>query len=263
MKIRFSLVAGVAALGALLALGCDNGAPSQASGTQGTEPAAAQQTAPKAGAKADEAVKTSKVAEQAKQVARKTAREGVAKNVAKLPPQALLKGGTLCALSGKAGEAVDCPVRVAVGEDGIPARALQGTLHFDASALEFKGFVQEVCPKAGQCIEQPLSGERPTLAATGHTLAIAPKNVADWKGKGSFILANFSNPKAALSVARVGTDAAQKPLFKARFVLKRDVPASQAATVSIDKVLGADDTAREVPVSVENGLLVTHKTAAK
>jgi hypothetical protein len=244
MKCRFRLFAGMLVLGAMI-VGCDSAnqaAPSE------SEPTATS-SAPSADEAATNAVQATKAAEA---VAKVDKAEVATRSAVEMAAQS-----SICKLTGAAGTTVDCAIKLAVGDAGIAARALQGTLNYDQGSAQFVGLFDEFCPSEGNCVQKELNGQSPALSRTGHSMSMAPKAAAEWAGKGSFLLANLTNPTASLSDARVGTEAASKGIFTARFTLSRDASEANPVMVDISGVVAADEAANEVAVSVANSTLVT------
>jgi hypothetical protein len=240
MKCRFRLFAGMLVLGAFIVVGCDSetSAPSQEQ----------VNTSEKA---EDNAVQATKAAEAVQNVDKTATQQAV-----RVADQ-LATTGSLCTLVGKAGDTASCSVKLAAGANGAVARALQGTLSYDASGAKFNGFFDEFCPSAGNCVEKEINASSPALSATGHTLSMSPKASAEWNGKGSFLLANLTNPTQALTEARVGSDAANQGIFTAKFTLARDASASSPVVVDLSGVVAADEAANEIRTSVANSTIVT------
>jgi hypothetical protein len=245
MKCRFRLFAGMLVLGAMI-VGCDSAnqaAPSE------SEPTATS-SAPSAEEAATNAVQATKAVEA---VAKVDKAEVATRSAVEMASQT----ASICKLTGSAGTTVDCAIKLAVGDTGIAARALQGTLNYDSGSAQFVGLFDQFCPSEGNCVAKEINAQSPALSRTGHTMSMAPKSAAEWAGKGSFLLANLTNPTASLSDARVGTEAASKGIFTARFTLSRDASEANPVMVDISGVVAADEAANEVAVSVANSTLVT------
>lgn len=247
MKCRFRLFAGMLVLGAMI-VGCDSaqtGAPNE------SEPKVTS-SAPAAEATATNAVQASKAVEAVQNV-----NEAAKTQAARTATQVLGQTSTMCKLVGAAGSTVDCTVKLAAAETGVAARALQGTLTYDDAGAKFQGFYDEFCPAEGNCVQKEINAQSPALSRTGHTMSMAPKTAAEWTGKGSFLLANLTNPTAALSDARVGTEAASKGIFTARFTLTRDASEANPVMVDLSGVVAADEAANEIRTTVANSTIVT------
>jgi hypothetical protein len=165
----------------------------------------------------------------------------------------------VCRGGGSKGTVIECPIRLTADRDGITAKALQGTLLYDASVASFQGFYDELCPTPENCFTKQLTDTQPGLGKTGHTMAFAPRDPEEWKGKGTFLLAHLSSPTTALSDARTDVAAGGEGLFVARFMLDRDVPEWQPFFVELVDVVVADEAASEVAARVERGSIVTGK----
>lgn len=245
MKNRFRLFAGMLVLGAFI-VGCESenqaGAPSQ-----GAEPKVTSE-APK---KAEEAVQATKAVDAQKVT------EAATTQATRTATQMAVQSATICKLVGSAGSSVNCAIKLSADTNGAVARALQGTLNYDAAGAKFVGFFDEFCPSAGNCVEKEINGTSPALSASGHTLSMSPKTGAEWAGKGSFLLANLTNPTAALSEARVGSEAANKGIFTARFQLTRDASEANPIVVDLSGVVAADEAANEIRTTVANSAIVT------
>lgn len=246
MKCRFRLFAGMLVLGAMI-VGCDSA--EQAAPTESAPTA----TAPQAEQAQTSAVEVNKVEAVAQQAER-------AQVVTNTMVNQALQSASICSLTGAAGATVDCAIKLAVGDAGIAARALQGTLNYDAAAAQFVGLFDEFCPAEGNCVQKELNAQAPALSRTGHTMSMAPRTAAEWAGKGSFLLANLTNPTASLSDARLGTEQA---IFTARFTLARDASAANPVLVDISGLVAADEAANEVAVDVTNATLVTGPVVAR
>ena len=244
MKRPFQIIAGMVVLGAFVMLGCEAGDATQAPNNETTAPKAEKKTdelkaqnaettkaldQQKATAVADQAVKAAAVVKEAEQKA------------------------LVCSLVGNAGDTVSCPIRLASGEVGAAARALQATLLYDASMGAFDGFFDEVC-NGSDCVEKEIAEANPALSATGHTLNIGPRAKAAWNGRGSFILINVMNPKQAISTANVDAPAG---IMAAKFVLKRNATERTPFIVDMSKVVAADEAASELNVSLVDSTIVT------
>lgn len=249
MKCRFRLFAGMLVLGAMI-VGCDSAnqaAPSE------SEPTATS-SAPSAEEAATNAVQATKAVEA---VAKVDKAEVATRSAVEMASQT----ASICKLTGSAGTTVDCAIKLAVGDTGIAARALQGTLNYDSGSAQFVGLFDQFCPSEGNCVAKEINAQSPALSRTGHTMSMAPKSAAEWAGKGSFLLANLTNPTASLSDARVGTEEAK--IFTARFTLQRDASAANPVSVDISGVVAADEAANEVSVNVANSTLVTGKAITR
>lgn len=247
MKCRFRLFAGMLVLGAMI-VGCD-------SATQTGTP---NESEPKVTSSAPVAEKTATNAVQANKVeAVQNVNEAAKTQAARTATQVLGQTSTMCKLVGAAGSTVDCAVKLAVAETGVSARALQGTLTYEDAGAKFQGFFDEFCPAEGNCVQKEINTQSPALSRTGHTMSMAPKTAAEWTGKGSFLLANLTNPTAALSDARVGTEAANKGIFTARFTLTRDASEANPVMVDLSGVVAADEAANEIRTTVANSTIVT------
>lgn len=234
MKCRFRLFAGMLVLGAMI-VGCDS-----------ADQAAPNVSEPKAAPSAEEAstnaVTSAKAVEAVQQV------DKTAQVATRTALDVVGQTSSVCKLIGAAGSSVNCTIKLAVGDSGIAARALQGTLSYDTDGAQFAGLFDG---------EKELNAQSPALSRTGHTMSMAPKAAAEWAGKGSFLLANLTNPTAALSEARVGTEEAQAGIFTARFTLKRDASEANPVVVDLSGVVAADAAANEVAVDVANSTIVT------
>lgn len=246
MKRRFFSFAGMLALGTIVMAGC---AEEQTTKAPAPTAPSAEAQAPKA-----ETATNAVTPEVAKPTTERVAQ--VANTVAN-KIDAIKGMGAICSLSGAAGSSIDCAVRLASSADGVAARALQGTLLFDADAVSFEGFFEEFCPAGGSCVNREITAEAPNLSGSGHILSFAPKAKSEWAGRGSFLIANLSNPQAAITEAQTGTDAAAKGVFTARFSLKKDISADSAAVVEIGNVVAADAAAQEIAVRVTDATIVT------
>lgn len=248
MKCRFRLFAGMLVLGAMI-VGCDSG--TQTGAPSGTEPKVSS-SAPAAEETATNAVQANKAVEAVQNV-----NEAAKTTAARTATQVLGQTSAMCKLVGSAGTTVDCPVKLAAAETGVAARALQGTLTYDAAGAKFNGFFDEFCPTEGNCVQKEINAQAPALSRTGHSLSMAPKTSDEWTGKGSFLLANLTNPTAALSDARVGSEAANKGIFTARFTLTRDASEASPLMVDLSGVVAADEAANEIRTTVANSTIVT------
>ena len=177
---------------------------------------------------------------------------------------------TLCALSGSAGDTVDCSLRVAASSDAPDnyATAFQGNIVWDNTKLTVDNFYDSYfCP--APCIEDPVgsAGVLPFGLSTGHSLTTSPDTPADWQaaGKVSVVIVNTSNPGAKLTDAYLdasGSVVNDPEFVRLRFTLAVDVPASDPVLVQ------AEDTSlvlsNAVPQTLDRtvdptGLIVTTK----
>ena len=158
-------------------------------------------------------------------------------------------GDTICVVTGAKGDEVACPVRL-VRLDAtvaLPA-ALQLQVLYDAQHLQFVRFEDESCI-AGPCQLMPTP---PTpLWPTGHTVSQTPGDPANWSGKGTIVVANVSDPTAAITEAWLDADGVVQgdPQFvQAVFVRKTE----GTDPVTLAKVVVSNAAAEEIPSVVSN-----------
>lgn len=154
----------------------------------------------------------------------------------------------LCTLSGAAGDIVQCPVSVVRAAASQSERTIPGSLEFhmawDPALAEIQPFTYPFCYE-GTCYSVPTPECTGALCswgslATGHTLAAAPQDFAQWRaqGQGSLIIVSLSaSPLVSAHLdgggAVVGSDAT---VLTASFRLLTDIPAASPAAVHLDQL---------------------------
>jgi hypothetical protein len=154
----------------------------------------------------------------------------------------------LCTLSGAAGDIVQCPISVVRAAASQSERTIPGGLEFhmiwDPALAEIQPFTYPLCYE-GVCysLQTPECGPSGCAwasLATGHSLAAAPQDFAQWQaqGEGSLIIVSLSaSPLVSAYLdgggAVVGSDAT---VLTASFRLLADIPAASPAAVNLSNV---------------------------
>jgi hypothetical protein len=151
-------------------------------------------------------------------------------------PETILPAcSVLCSLAGKAGDVVDCPLRVArrFQEEG-PATTMLASVRFDALAAGVQTLVDRVCLSGeSSCSSVQIPEGGSTLFETNHTVYLTPEDPAAAAGDLGVSFENVVDPGVALTQAywdgqKVVGDAS---LVALRFVLAADIPVAKPAPV--------------------------------
>ncbi|NUN16022.1 MAG: hypothetical protein HUU55_20535, partial [Myxococcales bacterium] len=159
-----------------------------------------------------------------------------------LPP------GVFCAVSGNAGDTVTCPLYLARGTElGANPAAVQFTIQYDAAALQPVQFQDEFCVLPGTCVTVVTPPN--ALSPSGHTVSIAPTDIATWNGSGTVIVANTADPTAAINDAFVSAGAVvgDGQFIELVVQLAQDIDPATPAYLTYSAMLGA--TADGKPMS--------------
>lgn len=162
-----------------------------------------------------------------------------------------------CAVSGNAGDTVTCPMYLARGAElGASPAAVQFTIQYDSAVVQPVQFQDEFCIAPGVCstVVTPPNA----LSPSGHTVSIAPTDIASWNGTGTVIIANTSDPTAAINDAFV---AAGSVSGDAQFVelvvqLAQDVDPSTPAYLTYSNILGATSDGKPMSGSLLECVMV-------
>jgi hypothetical protein len=176
----------------------------------------------------------------------------------------------LCALSGSAGDLVDCPLRLVRNDSqSLPATNLQFGLQYDTSIASFNGVFGENCYDEIGCFEESVVGPGAKTLPTGHSFTTAPLSPENWDGNVLFLLSNLSNPAGAITDAYQdlnGANIGETAFALARFQLQIDIPIDGPLYVNYDPSLFSGSAALpleaggqvyEVPLSAVNGTMVS------
>jgi hypothetical protein len=256
---RFVSIFGTVCLSAAVVAGC-GGEAEMATGQNSANPAASQEAASTVEQAVKQAPASATKAALGEEEIQDRVQNQVEGTLNARTAKPISNGAAICELSGAAGTVVSCPVRLATENGGVVARALQGTIGYDASQVSFTGFFGKVCPPNADCIEAEVAGANSKIGQSGHTMSYSPKASADWKGQGTFILVNMSDPKAAINSAQEGSEDAREGIFVAKFRLNSDIRADSAVLVQLGSVVVADDAAQQVSHRISDGVIVTGST---
>jgi hypothetical protein len=171
-----------------------------------------------------------------------------------------------CIVTGSSGATVDCQFRVAaasLAQRNVfigQATGMEAGVQYDPSALGLVNFYALKCFPSYGCFDLAATGSGATTLPGGHTLSIYPSNTSLWNGNGGMVIANFSNPQAAISPAYLAADGATitgDPLvLKMRFTLKKNLPSG--TPVLLNGVLGANANTIGLKTLLRpDGLIVT------
>lgn len=240
-------IAALLLVGAAGFAGCDKGPDANTAELEAPVEAVANNAAEAAGTVAEGNTVATKVEAGAADLADKALAEVA------VVDRPLDSAGALCDLTGAAGETVSCTVNLASDEDGIAARALQGTLAYDGKRAALKGFSARVCTPDGTCLDKALTPQSSNIAS-GHVLKSTPIGTADASGRASFMIVNMSAPQTAISTAKAGSAEA---IFNVEFVLSEEVRADSPVKVTLGNVIASDEAANQVAARVDGATILT------
>ena len=153
--------------------------------------------------------------------------------------------GHICEISGKKGDTVDCPLRMARLKQSNPRpTAGEVKLHYDEAKVKLTNFVDKLCIglMCGDILFVSCKdGEMDckvsqTLKPSGHTLDVLPSDVGSWKGIVQAATFHMTNPSTALSEAYVdgtATAGGDPEYLIARFELLADIDAAEPMLLKV------------------------------
>jgi hypothetical protein len=177
-----------------------------------------------------------------------------------------LDPNSLCMIYGKAGSTVECPVRVARrAEHTDSATGLRFNVSYDETLLKLENFYGTVCDFSENCTEAPFGGESANPTQMGHIFELSPEFPTDWDGVVSAVIVHPTSDGETLNDAyfdQSGELIGDAVVATARFVLKSDIPASDAIAINVldndEDYIAASNDARDVlAVDVVDGVFVT------
>jgi len=168
----------------------------------------------------------------------------------------------LCSLVGELGEQVSCPLQLAAESAGSPlATAIQLILSYDEATLKLENFYDETCFPGIGCFDTAATGPGSFPLSTGHSVSVAPPDVADWEGFGGMIVTHLSQPDTAITPAYFdvdGTIVGDPDFVEVRFDVLASIPPGAPAQVSAGSLLASDAAASTLNMTVVGeGLFMT------
>ena len=142
----------------------------------------------------------------------------------------------LCSLSGKAGDTVDCPVRLARLAEAEPsAVTLALTIGYQAQVGALTTLLDPFCVTPQACFEAAIPQSTTELKPSGHTVLLQPAAALAWGGVVQAEITHIQAPDAPISGAFVdGGDASgDAALLTLRFRLLADASGSPVVLHSL------------------------------
>ena len=163
----------------------------------------------------------------------------------------------LCTISGSKGNTVSCPLTLASATALLqPPTALEFRISWDPAKVKIRPFEDEFCwEEACYPIQIPYCTETGGCAwgalNTGHTVAAAPLDFANWFDQGTVIIVNMGDPSKTITHAYVdktgalnGSDAT---FLTAIFELTDDIPAESPVSIYLSEVVFSSADAFTMP----------------
>jgi hypothetical protein len=160
------------------------------------------------------------------------------------------------------GEKVSCFLQlVAESDQSALATGLQLILSYDSGTLSLDNFYDESCFPGVGCFPTSATGPGSFPLSSGHSIAVAPPDVANWVGFGGFIVTHLSSPSTLITTAYFAGDGSivNDPVFvEVRFDVLVAISALSPAEVSAGSMLASDAAASTLEMDiVGEGLFMT------
>lgn len=174
---------------------------------------------------------------------------------------ASLIAAAACAMNGGTLDQIDCPLRLAALNSAVPpATALEMIIDYPKDRARIVGFYDELCFDGIGCFDQAVAGQGALPLSTGHQISIAPTSFEAWAGSGAAIIVHPGAPYTPLTDAwynEAGALVGDPVVLRARFELLSPAPSSAPVLVTLSGIAAADADAFSLPVSFQNGIIVS------
>ena len=180
--------------------------------------------------------------------------------------------GTICAMSGSAGDVVECSFRFATSTTGpwtwsaqaILPVAFQLKASWDAERLMFQALVDEHCFDVVGCFDISTVGSNAQPLSTGHMVAgFGPWESNDFQEKSdelALVVVNAGQTATPLTTATLsgaGDLAGDPEVLRARFLLLEDISLDAAESLTLTGIKVANAQPVALPVTLIDGVVVS------
>ena len=164
----------------------------------------------------------------------------------------LVNDQALCTLSGSAGEAVECELKLASASlAATHAYGLQIKLTYPESLLTLTQFT--ACSSCQDSVP-------PMSLSTGHFVALAPEDTDEWNGAGEILIVNLGLPSPiTTAIYDGGSIQGSSEFMTARFVLDVDIPEWAPIPVLLTEAEASDGNAAPLSKTLKDRTILTEK----